>query len=229
MELRARAPGARSSDITQPGHGLPRRHTASLFPKPPPLLDRHTAPPPPVAAGESRTRPSPPPEAHHAHAFVQSSTSRRRIVLSSRRGEVRGAGRASWPGPRPPPTPASLMDATKLLVMADNAAAAGLMAGEIWLVHATPRKKGKRGGKGGKKGRKRRKDEKKNAGLSESKTSDTRRGLGGQKGMLRRQCFSQPVVRVAARDPAQIAGLRHPGAGGSTTSSSTTNGRLRGG
>jgi 6-phosphogluconolactonase len=98
-------------DITHLGMG-PDGHTASLFPHHP-LLDAHG-----VAAGISDS-PKPPPE-RITLTLTKLNESRRIILLATGEGKSEALARVMAGPDRQ--YPASLLDRSKLLVMADNAA-----------------------------------------------------------------------------------------------------------
>ncbi|HEU4975558.1 MAG TPA: 6-phosphogluconolactonase [Baekduia sp.] len=103
--------GSTVLDITHLGMG-PDGHTASLFPEHP-LLDAHG-----VAAGITDS-PKPPPE-RITLTLAKLNESRRIVLLVSGEGKSEALARVMAGPDRA--TPASLLDRTKLLVMADNAA-----------------------------------------------------------------------------------------------------------
>lgn len=103
--------GATVLDITHLGMG-PDGHTASLFPDHP-LLDAHG-----VACGITDS-PKPPPE-RITLTLPKLNESRRIVLLVAGEGKSEALARAIGEPDRG--TPASLLDRSKLLVMADNAA-----------------------------------------------------------------------------------------------------------
>jgi 6-phosphogluconolactonase len=107
----ARELGSTVLDITHLGMG-PDGHTASLFPNHP-LLDAHG-----IAAGISDS-PKPPPE-RITLTLPKLNESRRVVLLVTGEGKSEALARVMAGPDRA--YPASLLDRTKLLVMADNAA-----------------------------------------------------------------------------------------------------------
>jgi 6-phosphogluconolactonase len=107
----ARELGSTVLDITHLGMG-PDGHTASLFPNHP-LLDAHG-----IAAGISDS-PKPPPE-RITLTLPKLNESRRVVLLVTGEGKSEALARVMAGPDRT--YPASLLDRTKLLVMADNAA-----------------------------------------------------------------------------------------------------------